>query len=214
MGPTKRQFTMPAAELATAIGAVYRAAGNTGRSFDGVYVERNGATLRFIATNGHWMAVYSTLAPDGPPCEWSATIIPNDIVAIMKRCAKGFGEVVMDLDAKRATFADGATLPVELNGMTYPDWRQVYAKEKNKTARAEIGFDPRYMADIHESFVAIVGRLKKGREPLTVCLEPGKDLGPMRITCSAAPALEIVLMPARQPPIGWTIGKAKTQKAV
>jgi hypothetical protein len=210
-----RQFTMSADALKVAIGAVYRAASpdETRAHLHSVHIVREGASLRFIATNGFWMAIYTVLAADGQPCEWEATLDLADAVAITKR--KSFGEVVVDFDAKLAAFVDG-TAKLNIVDCSYPPWRQVYPKEADKGACDAIGFNPLFMTPIHESFAAILGKPKKGNrfgaDRFAICLEPGSNLGPMRITCSAASELEIVLMPAKQPPTPWTIGKIEASK--
>jgi len=208
MKPVERRFTMPIDALKVAIGAVRLAASldSTREHMHSVHIEREGAQLRFVATNGHWMAVYSIMASDadGDPCEWGATLALPDAIAIMKR--KSFGEVVVDFDAKVATFVDG-TMKLNVVECQYPPWREVFAKEENKEARATIGLNPRYVGLIAESFDAILGKPKKNEH--VVCIEPGIDLGPIRITCPEAPQLEIILAPAKQPPTPWTLGKRK-----
>src|ERR1700758_3385222 len=75
-----RCFTMQVGELAVAIGAVYRAASSDQRGayLRSVHIEREGASLRFVATNGCWMAVYTALTANDPLGGWEATLDLND----------------------------------------------------------------------------------------------------------------------------------------
>jgi hypothetical protein len=221
MGSTEKAGVIPPFELSEeiisqAIGAVRRAASpDPGRAFYGILIERDGPALRFVATNGHWMAVYTTSLPgDG---QWSAIVDQENAVAIAKRAKSTVNGVVVDLEGKKVTFADGAVLPLATIEATYPDWRGVWVKEENKTARAELGVNFRYMADIYESFVAVIGRPSKKEHARgwkgALCIEPSKDLGPMRVTCGeSGAALEVILMPAKVPPNDWTIGKAEVSE--
>lgn len=213
-------FNIEARELAKAVGAVYRAASDdaTRPSIQGILIEREGAALRFVATNGHWMAVYTVLpgVVECPSGEWSAIVDRENAVAIMRRAGKSLNGATIDLEAKRVTFADGAVLPLATIDARFPAWRQVYPKEANKSTPEFVGVNFRYLAAIYESFAACIGKPRKGTTDNVMwqgalCIEPSKDCGPMRVTCDGFGALEVIIMPvAKITPVAWTFGKSET----
>ena len=149
-GQINADFTIPSADLLAALEAVAFAISTeeTRYYLNGVFVHvfedrRTGArTLRFVATDGHRMAVHDMPAPEGcgEPGAWGS-IIPRATVAFLIRVAKakGAGEtcrVLVNCSKVRFTLGRVDVLSKLIDG-TYPDYVRVWPAGNSKIMTAD-----------------------------------------------------------------------------
>lgn len=189
-------MTISAPQLVRALSAVSRAMAPAAKpTMHGVLLRVYDGTLDVVATNGHWLAVWSTPADgvsDGQIVLHGSAV--KAAHAWLRTC--GPQEITLDFAARTVSAAISGSMPLPVSTEPFPPYGSVLAlTEGDRTCpEAQIGVDARYVADVVASFRAGAPR---GAVVVVLSMGLAGPLDPIRVTSTKVPELTVVLMPAR-----------------
>jgi hypothetical protein len=221
------RFTISAVNLHTALSAVAPAASDdeTRPHLNGVHVILTDAlAIHVEATDGHMLARYRLLTGDYSNDHSGGergVIVPIDAVTALIKALRPFtgkrsvtAEVVLDLDARTATFPGGSVTWVQSKGLQFPPADQVIP------ARLDLGDISCPLRGIAAHLLAtaaqcVTAAMKPGGKQASMLFQtPDEPLDPIRID-TTDDRLTVVIMPFRIEAVGgWKSAEgARAKKA-
>lgn len=120
---------------------------------NGVYMHMHGPMLRFVATDGHRMAMAETTAPEG--MQFAPVIVHRKTVRELRRMLDNTDVVSIQASPTKVRFAakDGAVLVAKVIDGAFPDYARVIPRDNEHI----ITFDPAVMASAVDRVATITG---------------------------------------------------------
>ena len=158
--------------------------------------------LDVVATNGHWIALWSDIVETQPDLKFSVThACAKRLTRELDSLNELTGTARFDLKTKRFKYKELGELVLDIEGERFAPYKKVMPCKTGYKQPIMI-LSAEYMADVAESFRAASHSRRTTRD-IPLRFEFGPDpITPAKITCGEVPEMTCVLLPMRDDALG------------